>query len=186
MTRPKTKQDILEKSFKQFMSKSYHKVSINAICKDLELSKGAIFHYFSSKYDLACESLKLGYNKIWKPYKSELSSIAEPNERLVRFIRSSTDLVLNNPNLHRFSLEIYEEGQKRKAKNLDWMDSYTDNMGLAVSLLTECGVKNPESRARVLTAALDGLVFLTLSGSKPLENIDCEAIAQEMIDLFVP
>ena len=59
MTEPDTKENIVNASFRQFIERSYHKVSIDSICSESGVSKGAVFHYFNSKYTNLLTNLPL-------------------------------------------------------------------------------------------------------------------------------
>ena len=185
MTELHTRENIVTESFRQFIEKSYHKVSIDKICSELGISKGAVFHYFNSKYDLACESLLQGFNKLWSPHLKQIISKGTPQEKLIQFIRSSVQMFMEHPTLRRFSYEIYEEGAGRKDRNSEWLRSYREHMNLATKLYEECGVSNPEGRARLLIASLEGLSFLFISEDSE-RQLDAETISKDLVDMFVP
>ncbi len=185
MTEPDTRENIVNESFRQFIERSYHKVSIDSICSELGISKGAVFHYFNSKYDLACESLLQGFNKLWSPHLKQIIEKGTPQEKLIQFIRSSVQMFMEHPTFRRLSYEVYEEGTNRKDRCNEWIKSYKDHMNLATRLYEECGVSNPEGRARILIAALEGFSFLFISeGSE--DDLDTETISNDLVQLFVP
>jgi len=185
MTEPDTKENIVSESFRQFINRSYHKVSIDSICAELGISKGAVFHYFNSKYDLACESLLQGFNKLWSPHLKQIISKGTPQEKLTQFIRSSVQMFKEHPTLRRLSYEVYEEGNNRKDQCIEWLKSYQDHMKLASKLYEECGVTNPEGRARVLIAALEGFSFLFISEESE-KRLDTETVSNDLVEMFVP
>lgn len=47
-----SRQKIMDAAFKEFGAKSYGEASLNAICKEGEVSKGIIYHYFKDKDSL--------------------------------------------------------------------------------------------------------------------------------------
>jgi AcrR family transcriptional regulator len=185
MTEPDTKENIVNESFRQFIDRSYHKVSIDNICSELGISKGAVFHYFNSKYDLACESLLQGFNKLWSPHLKQIISKGTPQDKLIQFIRSSVQMFMEHPTLRRLSYEVYEEGAYRKDRCNEWLKSYKDHMHLATRLYKECGVRNPEGRARLLIASLEGLSFLFLSDESDI-RLDAETASSDLVEIFVP
>ena len=185
MTEPDTKENIVSESFRQFIDRSYHKVSIDSICAELGISKGAVFHYFNSKYDLACESLLQGFEKLWSPHLKQIISKGTPQEKLTQFIRSSIQMFIEHPTLRRLSYEVYEEGANRRDQCTEWLKSYRDHMRLASKLYEECGVTNPEGRARVLLASLEGFSFLFLSDESG-KGLDAETVSKDLVDMFVP
>ena len=185
MTENKTRERILREAFRQFINRSYHKVSIANICSNLGISKGAVFHYFNSKYDLACDSLLLGFNHLWAP---ELKIILEeqmPLEKLKQFIRSSIHLYMRNPALYRLSYELFEEGNILDCGCERWLELYSDQLDLAVNLFKDCKVNDPEGEGRILIASIAGLSFLLLSDNSGI-HLDEERVTRNMINLFVP
>ncbi len=185
MTEPDTRENIVNESFRQFIKRSYHKVSIDSICSELGISKGAVFHYFNSKYDLACESLLQGFNKLWSPHLKQIIEKGTPQEKLIQFIRSSVQMFMEHPTFRRLSYEVYEEGTNRKDRCGEWLKSYKDHMNLATRLYKECGVSNPEGRARILIASLEGFSFLFISDDSE-DHLDAETISNDLVQMFVP
>lgn len=51
----KTREDLIAAAAKRFEQQSYAATSINDICKDLGITKGALFHHFPTKRDLFLE-----------------------------------------------------------------------------------------------------------------------------------
>lgn len=187
MTEPDTRENIVNESFRQFIDRSYHKVSIDSICSELGISKGAVFHYFNSKYDLACESLLQGFNKLWSPHLKQIIEKGTPQEKLIQFIRSSVQMFTEHPTFRRFSYEVYEEGTNtnRKDRCSEWLNSYKDHMNLAARLYEDCGVPNPMNRARILIASLEGLSFLFISDDSQAQ-LDADSVSKDLVELFVP
>ncbi len=185
MTELDTRENILNESFHQFIERSYHKVSIDRICTKLGISKGAVFHYFNSKYDLACESLYQGFNKLWSPHLKQIIDKGTPQEKLTQFIRSAVQMFMEHPTLCRFSHEIFEEGAGKQNVNNEWLKSNRDHLNLATKLYEECGISNPEGKARLLIAALDGLSFFFILEDLE-EQLDAETISKDLIEMYVP
>ncbi|MFW9794045.1 MAG: TetR/AcrR family transcriptional regulator [Candidatus Thorarchaeota archaeon] len=185
MTEPHTRENIVSESFRQFIDRSYHKVSIDSICLELGISKGAVFHYFNSKYDLACESLLQGFNKLWSPHLKQIIEKGTPQEKLIQFIRSSVQMFMEHPTIRRLSYEVYEEGTNRKRQCNEWLNSYKDHMNLAARLYEDCGVSNPLGKARILIASLEGISFLFISDDSDVQ-LDAESVSRDLVELFVP
>jgi AcrR family transcriptional regulator len=185
MIESETRENILKVSFSQFIDRPYYKVSIDSICSELDVSKGAVFHYFNSKYELACEALSEGFTKLWSPHLKQIMSKGTPQAKLKQFIRSSVQVFMEHPKLRRFSFEVYEEGNERGEKNDDCLRSYREHMDLATSLYQSCGLSDCEERARILMASLDGLSFLVIS-DETNERLDADEISNILVELFVP
>lgn len=185
MADPSTKENIVDESFRQFIDRSYHKVSIDSICTELGISKGAVFHYFNSKYDLACESILQGFSKLWSPHLKQIIEKGTPQEKLSQFIRSSVEMFMEYPSLRRLSYEVYEEGANRKDQSTEWSDFYRDHLKLATNLYEECGIHNPQGKARILIAALEGIASLFISNEFE-KQLDGEVLTKDLEELFIP
>lgn len=53
-----SRQKIMDAAFKEFGDKSYGEASLNTVCKDGDISKGIIYHYFKDKDELFLACVK--------------------------------------------------------------------------------------------------------------------------------
>ena len=60
MTKVSTKDRIFQASMLLFSQHGYDGTSIQDICQHAEVSKGAFYHHFQSKFDLMVEIYRLG------------------------------------------------------------------------------------------------------------------------------
>lgn len=63
MKRKNAKERILKAAFELFSEKPYDEVTVDEVAKQAGVSKGGLFHYFPSKYELAKESLFYGLER---------------------------------------------------------------------------------------------------------------------------
>ncbi len=75
-----TKENIFQKAYELFEKKGYDKVSINEICQELHLTKGAFYYHFNSKADILISK----YKKLEKSLLDYYESIASyaPKDKL--------------------------------------------------------------------------------------------------------
>ncbi len=59
-----TKDKIIEKALEYFSTHDYERTSLNVIAKELNVTKGAIYHYFGSKDELFKETVLYIMNKL--------------------------------------------------------------------------------------------------------------------------
>ncbi len=81
------KEYILEKAFKVFMNRGYDSVSITVLQKELGMSRGAMYRYFSSKDELFFEVIDkylMGLLQRMMPQVSEETTLAGLIEQLYR------------------------------------------------------------------------------------------------------
>lgn len=99
MEEKETKEEILEAAFSLFVNRSYDEVTMKQVADETGVSKGAIFHYFDSKFDLAKMSILDYMKKNWMPLYSELEELNDPDKRLDRAIERSFDFLRDNPHV---------------------------------------------------------------------------------------
>lgn len=76
-----TKQLLLDISEQLFAKKDFDRVSVDEICREAGVTKGAFYHYFSSKYDIPLHQYRNIQNAFYKNYEKNLLS-----DTLDRFI----------------------------------------------------------------------------------------------------
>lgn len=59
-----SRQKIMDAALKEFGDKSYAEASLNAICKDGDISKGIIYHYFKDKDELFLACVKACFDDL--------------------------------------------------------------------------------------------------------------------------
>ena len=155
-----TKEKILKAALELFSKKPYSKVSVDEIAKKAGVAKGTIFHYFKSKTNLGEKVLDFFLEiLVAKPLNKILSS-SEPFEKKVEKIMS---LAVNFTLKHDIKVmlllaNIYEELKRiNKAKIVE--DFYRKYLEIFTEFFRENSVENPEVKAAIFMAILDGLSF---------------------------
>jgi len=91
-----TKEHILNTSLILFLQKSYRDVTMKEIVQKTELSKGAFYHYFSSKEELFKEIVGMFMSMGGVPYSSfEVSSLKEFYSKYVDYVDNSIQQISN-------------------------------------------------------------------------------------------
>lgn len=91
-----TKEHILNTSLILFLQKSYRDVTMKEIVQKTELSKGAFYHYFSSKEELFKEIVGMFMSMGGVPYSSfEVSSLKEFYSKYVDYVDNSIHQISN-------------------------------------------------------------------------------------------
>ena len=151
-----TKEKILNVAFELFTTRSYSAVTMDDIAKAADVSKGGVFHYFSSKYELARECLFHSLGSMnGQGFSGELEK-AKALETAREMIGFYVDMVKDNPKMMKFFLEVYEQ-----AVNIEdaavWEDFYKRYLDEMVQLMSACNVKDPQNKAVLLLGTLDAL-----------------------------
>jgi AcrR family transcriptional regulator len=178
-----TKEKIMETAFKLFIEKSYGKVSIDEIARTAGVSKGAIFHYFKSKYELAKDSLFFALNKL---FLNDLNNFdpKNPAESAKMLIDYAVDTSLKNWKMIRYVLEIHEAAIEQGEKTEDWGTAFAKFITPVAKTLKACGTPNPEIKALLLIISLDalGMEYAIMDGNG---DLPLDLIKKEIFELFV-
>ncbi len=174
---------ILDTAEKLFLSNDYHLVSLNLISKKAGVSKGAIFHYFASKEDLALAVIKNMFHKLDEQY-SELFEIKDPRKALEKFIEISLFLGLTENGLSRFLLQISGRLDAEKSKKMfqEVLEPYLQHIA---KLFAEIGVDHPYYRAKLLFAALDGIGMYHFLERKQATAKDIQNYFEELVSIYL-
>lgn len=178
-----TKGKIMRTAFRLVTEKSYSKVSVDEIARTAGVSKGAVFHYFRSKYELAKESLFFALDEMWMEeiVKFDATNPVESAKKLIGF---SVDTSLKNWSLIRYALDIYEAAIEEGEHMEDWNTTFSRFVLPVADALRECGVPNPETKAVLLITFIDalGMEHGIMGGDAVL---DPDLLKKETFELFV-
>jgi AcrR family transcriptional regulator len=178
-----TKEKIMETAFKLFIEKTYSKVSIDEIARTTGVSKGAIFHYFKSKYELAKDSLFFAIDKMWMKDVNSFDP-KKPAESAKKLIDNAVDTSLKNWKMIRYVLDIHEAAIEQGEKMEDWGAAFAKFVIPVAKALKACGTPNPEIKALLLIISLDavGMEYALMGGNGELP---IDLIKKEFFELFV-
>ncbi len=186
MANDKTKKNrILEAAFKLFTNSSYDKVSIDDIIKKAGVSKGGLFHYFNSKYDLAREALFTAVENIWKEPLKNLDSIKNPYEKLRKVIDFSVDVTIKNPKMFKFFIDIHEETLRRGDEVKTWLEFFYKFIEILEKMFADCKIPNPQVKAMILLVSLDAVGLEAAHFPELEKTIDHEILKNEFYEIFV-
>ena len=188
MSQIDTREKILDAAFELFTSKSFGNVTVDEIAQSIKLSKGALFHHFKSKDDIGLEALVHGFSRVYKGYfKSNLDINATPEERLKSMIKFTFNFYNEKPKLIRYMIEMYELASKKQTPEQihEWMVPFTETVKIITDIFEECDIPNPELRAYLMGACLDGIAFLLLMKSEGVEDLDVDALQKETYEVFL-
>jgi AcrR family transcriptional regulator len=180
-----TRQRILKAAFELFTSSSYDKVSIGDIVKKAGVSKGGLFHYFDSKYDLARQAIIGTVEEMWREPIKELETVKDPHKRLKRLIDFSVDMTIRNPKLIKFFIDIHDESLKRGDGDEVWLEFFNNYIEIISQMFEDCGIPNPKIKAMILLVSLDAVGWEASHFPELNRKIDKKMLKNEFFELFV-
>ena len=94
------REEIYEKTLELFFEKGYDKTSLSEIATALNLTKGGLYHYFSSKEELLFTAHTANVEKEFIPVLDKAEKIFDPEERIKFFIKNYTvNSLARNPSI---------------------------------------------------------------------------------------
>ena len=100
------RQQIINSALYFFNEKCYSKTAVDDICKSLKISHGLFYHYYTNKYDLLKDILKLGYESVLS--KFPLEPIDE-KEALIKFTEGLYNFIKEDLN-HAYLISLLLKG----------------------------------------------------------------------------
>src|SRR5690606_38232092 len=137
----------------------YHASSMSEIAKEAGVSKGLVYHYFSSKEDLL---VSLAEQRIqqYLPLFKGLNEIVDAEERLDCLINFVSDELVKKIDELRFynALYLHADGVRAIGKAMKKYQTQFNQQFLAEEkLLRDLGFANPELEAIYLRSILQGI-----------------------------
>jgi len=163
---PMTKQRIRDTAFSLFSTHSYKGVSMEQIAKTAGVSKGGVFHYYPSKYDLAMDCLINRFEQMGTKDTPANLTKEEARTYARELISLYIDFIKDNPMTMNFFLELYQIAIDKNDTQI-WEEFYERFVQQISVLMEMCGIENPRTKAILLMATLDavGLQSIILPNS---------------------
>ena len=180
----KTQQKILDAAISLFLQGDYDQVSIEKIAREAGVSKGAIFHYYPTKAALAFDAVKHLFDEFEKRLNEETENRSlGPEGYLEAYVYSSLKMEVEEKGLTKFLLTLVSRADFPEAKELvGIMEIYLEKIAMGFA---ELGVENPELKARLLWALLDGLGIQFFIEDSNMSDDETVALAKEIVNLFL-
>ncbi|MCS7125736.1 MAG: TetR/AcrR family transcriptional regulator [Aigarchaeota archaeon] len=182
-----TRENIIKAAIELFSTRSYSDVSIDDIASRAKVSKGAVFHYFSSKIDLAEAVMKHILKTIENRLEEIFSSNLDNREKLGKFIDLALDFVELKKNSLK-SLDFVSEICKKLVENNRYgfvEDFYIKIESRISNILKETDVMKTNVRAALFMIILNGLIHYTFFYPKPLRREFVEELKNEVVEVML-
>jgi len=181
-----SRQDILRVAARLFQQQGYHATSMNDVAAALKLSKGGLYHHFSSKdeilFDLMNHAMDITQTRVIDPVRS----IANPEERLRALIRLHVDVVLSVRD-REITVLLHENHPLPPSLRKRVNARKKDYIHFVEGLIAEVQHARRSTRivsARAATFALLGMINWIYQWYKPEGALTAEEIARQYTDIF--
>lgn len=180
-----TRTRILMAAIDLFKERSYRSVSVDEIAKKAGVSKGGLFHHFSSKYELGSNAITWWAQESMHDGVDETFFNLGPKDQLKVFIDQTADMVVNDVNMGRLLIDVYEEAMERNEDLTFWLDFLNQYAAFVQEIFEKMGCKRPRARALLMLSGIDGFALYYIMMHSAGETIDMEEIKQELYSLYV-
>lgn len=182
-----TRENIIKAAIELFSAKSYSEVSIDDIASRANVSKGAVFHYFDSKIDLAEAVMRHILKIIDDRLEEVFSSSLGHKEKLRRLIDLALEFVELKKNRLK-SMDFVSEICKKLVENnrYGFVEEHYRKTGYKISnILKEAGVSDNGMRAALFMIILNGLIHYTFFYPRPLKREFIEELKNEVVKVML-
>ena len=169
---------IFEAAVHCFNEKGYAEASIASIAERAKISKGGLYHYFSTKKELFLELFRYRVNKYFDQMKSYLNPEDEPEERIRVLVKKASEILKKNEDFYKFCIEFLAMGVRDREIRRIMTDFYKDSVETFKQLITE-GVETGnfktievDKTARALYFIVMGVYFTYFSVDPDFDIID--------------
>lgn len=168
----KRKEAIFSAALQCFNEKGYSETSISMIASRAGISKGGLYHYFSTKRELFMALFLDRVNQYSEQLKMKLQTEGSAEKRLELLVRESGQLLLKNEDFYRFCLEFLSIGARDAEIRTVMTRFYRETVDIFTHIINE-GVKSgsfspidSQKVARMLYFTVMG-AFFTLFSVEP-------------------
>ncbi len=179
------KQKIIDVAFELFIQTSYETTSFNQICERAKVSKGAIFHYFDSKYNLGKEVLFTKFDEHLMNPLREIKAINEHDNRLMKIIELLVDFSFTYPRFISLLLEIFNNVIENDAERQDWLNYYSDFLKSIEDEFSRIKIQNPRMKSMLLIGCLDNAAMMSSQIPSIKEPDSIDLLKKELYEIFV-
>lgn len=169
--RRQTRQLIIDSAFKLFAAHGYDQTRMAAVAKKAEVSKGLIYHYFSSKEEL----LETIFDQLVQIGEETLNFPAHfaPSEKIQQLLARIFEYIEEDIEQARLMLSMLLQPDAISHLKQSIDEVRERQVSQFKNIMQELGYDNPEVEAFILGALLDGILIgvATLGDEYPLEEM---------------
>ena len=169
--RKQSRRQIKDSAFELFARYGYSDTSVSGIARRAGVSKGLIYHYFSSKEEI----LQAIFDDLteWGDQAMDFPENLSSRERIERMLNMIFGYIRESSEVVRLMISLALQPDA-VAKLESSIREYNERqVNILTTLLSDLGYEDPETEAYYLAAKLDGMTlgYITLGEDYPFDNI---------------
>jgi len=188
MTRKKApeirKEEIFNAALTCFNKKGYYETSIDDIAVHAGISKGGIYHHFSSKKKLFIALFNTVANRYFESLKEAVHENIDPLAELKDLVRKSDEVFYQNYDILKYCLEFIMLGTRDSEIRAEVTGFYRNRLNIFNKKLTE-GINSGVYKEISVTDVARTLYFLSMGFFLTFftVDIDFDPMAQHAINM---
>ena len=143
-----TRQQIINSAIAEFGINSYAEGSLNSICRDGNISKGIIYHYFKDKDELYLVCVAECFNRLTTFLKSEKITFCEVEKDIEKYLELRHQFFKENPDFSNILANALLQPPKHLVEQIIEIKAELDkfNINFYEQILENVNLKNDISR----------------------------------------
>lgn len=177
------RETLIERSIEIFNKRGYHGTSMDALARELGITKSAIYHHVGSKEDLLEQAIAQGLNQLFavidtQDARTEISA----EERLRAVIRGSVEVLITYRDSVALLLRVRgtSAAERRALEKRREIDERT--RALVEAAIAEGSLRS-DIDPGLITRLLFGMVNSLTEWYRPRPNRDAETVANAVADI---
>ncbi|MBC7124110.1 MAG: TetR/AcrR family transcriptional regulator [Bacteroidales bacterium] len=172
---------ILDAALDVFAHKGFHSSTIADIAQKAGISKGLLYHYFSSKEELLSHIVINGMNNLIEKFDENHDGVLTDAE-MELFINDMFRKIVKNRNYWKLYFSVMLQPNVFSKELMQKLESiYEPMVSILIQYFRRKGYQNPEMELMILHALSDGIVINYITN----ENFPLDAIKEEIIKRYV-
>ncbi len=137
LNKEKRIEDIFEAALQCFTETGYAATTMDSIAAKATISKGGMYHYFSSKKELFLNLFRYRMRKYFEEMKSYLKKEDSPELRIRTLVEKAGQILKQNEDFYRFCLVFLSQGTRDEIIRAIMTEFYKDSVGTFKGLIEE-------------------------------------------------
>ena len=182
--RARRKKLILNGALRAYSNNGIEKMTMDTIAEQSDFGKATIYYYFSSKEDIICALLEMGWQTLWESVEEMIVEKVTPRKKFVKILNKMADIVYENRTLYEFLFTV-PRNVKIPDDKASWKQFQGRTYAMLQSIVDE-GIDHgdfanikPDLFMKAVGGIFHGIVFM--GEQKKLQENDIESLISNFI-----
>ncbi len=178
LNKEKRVEEIFEAALQCFNETGYNNTTVESIAVKAKISKGGMYHYFSSKKELFLHLFHYRMRNYFDEMKSYMISEDSPEERLRTLVKKAGQVLKQNEDFYKFCLVFLSQGVRDADIRKIMTDFYRDSVNTFKELIEE-GISSGDFKKIESDKAARAIYFLIMGVYSTYFSVDPDFDVEE-------